>query len=308
MRLLSRATRLIEYRLQSKPATEMIRYEARRLRLPILYDIDDPLFSVSAYETYGNMAALDPAMKAHFLAEAPKFLAMMNGADMISVSTPGLAQHARLLTGRPVHVRRNFADPATFSDGAKAMMNAPAPDGMFRVAFASGSQGHEVDLETILPAVAAFITADQTRRLILLGHFNIDHLPEDVRAQTDVIPFTTYDRYLAALAQADCAIMPLADDAFNRCKSAVRVIDASCVAVPSIVGTVGDLPVMVRNGETGLIAQSVQDWHNALMRLEGDRTAARKMGQAARDALGAQWDGTPNVHIIAPEITDWVLR
>ena len=46
------------YRGLNTPLFSMYFYEARRLRLPVLYDLDDPLFSVSAYETYANMKAL----------------------------------------------------------------------------------------------------------------------------------------------------------------------------------------------------------------------------------------------------------
>lgn len=305
-RLLSQATHLVEYRLQSTPMTEMLRYEARRLRLPVMYDIDDPLFSVSAYETYGNMQALDPWMKAHFLSEAPKYLAMMNGADILSVSTPGLAAHAAQLSTRPVFVRRNFADADTLRDGADAMQAAKPEDGLFRVAYASGSQGHEVDLMTILPALESFVGGGEDRRLVLLGHFDLSHLPRAVAARAEVVPFSTYDAYLASLARVDCAVMPLADDLFNRCKSAVRVIDASSVGVPSIVGPVGDLAHMVNDGDTGLVAQSGADWQPALERLHADRALRAKMGQAARQVLEARWTGLAEDHIVAPEIMDWV--
>ena len=159
-RVMQNATHLMEYRLQTTPVTEMLRYEARRLRLPILFDLDDPLFSVSAYETYGNMKAVDPALKAHFLGEAPKYLSMMNGADLLTVSTPGMAEHTRLYTQRPVFVRRNFADAETLEAGRAAMDARAADDGLFRVAFASGSQGHEIDLAEIIQPLSAFITAD----------------------------------------------------------------------------------------------------------------------------------------------------
>ena len=304
--LLSRATRVIEYRLQSNPLTEMIRYEARRLSLPILYDIDDPLFSIAAYETYGNMAALDPAMKAHFLSEAPKYLTMMNGADILSMSTPGLADHARQLTARPVYVRRNFADQDTLDDGARAMKTAAAKDGIFRVVFSSGSQGHEVDFATIAPALETFFVGRDDRRLMILGHFDLTHLPAALATRTDVVAFTTYARYLGALARADCSVMPLADDLFNRCKSAVRVIDAASVGVPSIVGTVGDAKSVVRDAETGFIAQTAQDWLHALEKLDGDRALSAQMGQAARRDLETRWAGRPEDHIIDRQIIDWV--
>jgi|GEM_PF-1383053 len=305
-RLLSLATHVVEYRLPATPLTEMLRYEARRLRLPILYDIDDPLFSVSAYETYGNMSAIDPVTKQHFVEQAPKYLSMMNGADMISVSTPGLAQHAALFSSRPIHLRRNFADPVTLTAGARARAKRPENDGAFRVALASGSKGHEVDFAEIADVIEAFIMAAPKRRLLLLGHFNKTMLSKSLLARTDDVPFSTYEAYLAALARADCAVMPLADDLFNRCKSAVRVIDAAAVSVPSIVSSVGDLAFMVTHGDTGYVAQSSADWLTHLSSLAESPDRALRMGVAAREALETVWSGDATPHIIDPEILEWV--
>lgn len=305
-RIMQHATHLMEYRLQTGAAADMLRYEARRLRLPVLYDIDDPLFSVSAYETYRNMEALDPALKAHFLSEAPKYLSMMNGADILSVSTPGMAAHAALYSARPVHVRRNFADDETLTAGAAAMAAAVKDDGMFRVAFASGSQGHEVDLAEIIDPLAEFILGHKSRRLLLIGHYDTSLLPEGLARQTEVVKFADYDRYLTALAVADCALMPLCDDTFNRCKSAVRVLDAAAVGVPAIVGAVGDLPAVVKVNETGFVAWNRGDWVDALRDLAADPVMARSMGRAARVNLEREWRSSDQPHIVAPELIDWV--
>lgn len=304
--ILQGATHLMEYRLQTMPVTAMYRYEARRLRLPVLYDIDDPLFSVSAYETYENMKAVEPELKAHFMAEAPKYLEMMNGADLLTVSTPGMADHTRLLTARPVHVRRNFADEATLKDGTEAMARGRPDDGLFRVCFASGSRGHEVDFELIADQVAGFLDGAENRRLMILGHFDAKLLPEGLRDRVETHPFSTYGKYLSVLARADCAVMPLTDDIFNRCKSAVRVIDASAAGVASVVGTVGDLVNVVRDGETGLVVRSGAGWGDALEALARDPAAARALGRAARQDLETRWAGAPEPHIIDPEILDWV--
>ena len=305
-RIMQHATHLMEYRLQTGPTADMLRYEARRLRLPVLYDLDDPLFSVSAYATYRNMEALNPSLKAHFIAEAPKYLSMMNGADILSVSTPGMMAHAALYSGRPVYLRRNFADSETLDAGRRAMDEEKPQDGLFRVAFSSGSQGHEIDLAEILDPLTEFILDRKNRRLAVLGHFDVTRLPKALAARTELTKFTRYDAYLAALRQADCAIMPLCDDAFNRCKSAVRVVDAAAVGVPSVVARVGDLPQMIRPGETGFIATDRGSWMAALRTLAEDPAAAHRMGDAARDNLERRWKASDQPHIIAPELIDWV--
>lgn len=306
VRILQNATHLMEYRLQAMPITEMYRYEARRLGLPILWDIDDPLFSVSAYETYGNMAKVAPDLKAHFVSEAPKYASMMNGADILSFSTPGLVEHAALYTSRPAYLRRNFADAATLADGAAAMASKAQHDD-FTVVFASGSKGHEADFEEIAAPLEAFITADPARRLMLLGHFDMDALSPALAAQSVHHTFIPYDGYLATLASADVAVMPLMDDQFNHAKSGVRVIDAASVGVPAIVSTVGDLSALV-TPETGFVAHNPQDWTHALETLAADRPRAAAMGKAARKALESHWSGQAKDHIIAPELIDWVHR
>ncbi len=304
---LQNATHLMFYRTRNDDLKAMYLYEARRLRLPVLYDLDDPLFSVSAYETYENMKALPKRMKAHFLAEAPKYQGAMDLADIVTVSTPGMAEHARLYTARPVRFRRNFADQATLAAAEAALAGAPRdPAAPFRVAFASGSMGHEVDFGLISDDITGFLDADPNRQLLILGHFDEDLLPETLRGRVEAHAFTTYDRYLENLATADCAVMPLTDDLFNRCKSAVRVIDAAAVAVPSLVGRVSDMAHMVREGETGRVLGPNDSWRDALEALARDRAGAHQMGQAARADLQANWTARPDLPIVEQEIIDWV--
>ena len=305
------ATHLIEYRLTTTAETSMYRYEARRLRLPVLYDLDDPLFSVSAYEGYGNMGVVGPALQAQFVAQAPGYLDMMNGADLVSVSTPALAEHAAFYCPRPIFLRRIFADQSTLETGRQAMAQAAktrAASSGFRIAFASGSHGHEADFDVIREDVITFLDGADGRFLVLLGHFDKTRLPAALHDRVEVHGFSGYAPYLHRLAQADCAIMPLADDVFNRCKSAARVLDAAAVGVPAIVGSVSDMAQVVVPEKTGLIADGAGAWCAALNRLADDKAANRAMGRAARKSVETRWSGDAMPHMIAPELLDWVQQ
>ena len=99
--------------------------------------------------------------------------------------------------------------------------------------------------------------------------------------------------------------MPLTADIFNGCKSAVRVLDAAAVGVPSVVADVGDLTFAVKPGETGFVATDAASWTAALEDL-AESGRARRMGQAARVMLEARWQASDAAHIIAPEILRWV--
>ncbi len=305
--LMQNATHVMFYRTQNTALNDMYLYEARRLRLPVLYDLDDPLFSVSAYESYGNMKALPRKMKAHFLAEAPKYLGALNQADIVTVSTPAMAEHTRAYTARPVHFRRNFADSETIATSETALRAAGrTPGAPFRVAFASGSRGHEIDFRLIGEDISAFLDAAPDRQLVILGHFDPTLLPDALRGRVETHAFSSYADYLETLSTADCAVMPLTDDLFNRCKSAVRVIDAAAVAVPSLVGTVSDMAGMVRDGETGFVLDPGAGWREALELLARDRARAAAMGQAARRDLLQTWTARTALPIVEAPVVEWV--
>jgi len=309
---LQSATHLLFYRLRASDLASMYLYEARRLRLPVVYDIDDPLFSVSAYETYGNMTAVDGGLKQHFMQEAPGYLDVMNACDAVSLSTPGLVDHARLYTRRPIFLRRNFADRESLKAGAAARHGradkGEAANAPFTVAFASGSQGHEVDFRIMRDDMIAFLQGHPDRRLLILGHFPKDSLPEELAEQIRYEPFTTYETYLQNLAAADCAVMPLADDLFNRCKSGVRVIDAASVGLACVVGRVGDMATMVQHEETGLVVGPQDSWLSALEELAGNPGRTARMGDSARHNLEIRWSARLEEPVTEKGFAQWVLE
>ena len=274
--ILQDATHLVLYRLGRSDLATMYMYEARRLRLPVLYDIDDPLFSVPAYETYANMDGLSAAEKEHYVNEAPLYADVMNMADALSLSTPGLMAHASCYCARPSYLRRNFADRETLAAGAHAMARRRRRAGL-TLAVASGSRGHAADLKVVCDDLVAWLAAGKDRHVALLGHLEREVFPEEVRPQVSTRPFTGYAAYLSHLASADAAIVPLTDDPFNRCKSSVRVIDAAAAGGPALVSNVGDLGAVVREGETGHIV-SEGGWAAARESVQ-DRSAMDEMGR-----------------------------
>lgn len=100
--------------------------------------------------------------------------------------------------------------------------------------------------------------------------------------------------------------MPLQDDIFNRCKSAVRVIDASSVGLTSIVSDVGDLKCLIEHGVTGHIARTSADWRGLLEKLSINRATTHEMGHAARRKLESRWAAQPGPHIIDQAVLDWI--
>lgn len=300
--ILQHATHTVFYRLRRCDLVSMHLYEARRLGLSVLYDIDDPLFSVSAYAVYSNMSHVKRPMHQHFLDEAPLYLDVMNASDAVSLSTPGLLAHAKQYSMRPAFLRRNFADRETCDAGVQARAQRRSKAGL-TLALASGSFGHDADVDVARDGITAFLRGGPDRRLLILGELNPSQFPDDVRGQVKRRRFSEYGAYLKALACADCVLVPLADDPFNRCKSAVRAIDAFAVGVPVLASPVGDLTEFINDGRTGRLV-GPEDWPDALARLTP--RDLQTMGETARASLETRWTARSVLPVADPEMGLWV--
>jgi hypothetical protein len=280
------ATHLVFARCARSEATAMLLYEARRLGLPVLYDLDDPLMSLPACAGYRALAALPPAERIGTLRAAPQVLELMSAADAVAVSTPALAAEAARFCPRPVWLRRNLLRPGDLALGAR-LAALPRAQGPVTFALPTGSRGRGPDLAPLLPALEAHLARAPGTRILVIGPLDLKALPRAVAAAAEVLPVLPYADYLAALARADAVLIPLADDPFNRCKSAARLLDAAAVARPVAASPVGEIGEVLRDGTTGLLAATTADWAEALATLS-DPGRARAMGAANRAWAEAQ--------------------
>lgn len=93
-------------------------------------------------------------------------------------------------------------------------------------------------------------------------------------------PFCAYDRYVEILRSADVAILPLNPTRFNLCKSDLKFIECAAhgvvaMASPTVYGAT------IRDGETGLLFRSPDEFEAGLNRLLDDAALRRSIVEAA---------------------------
>jgi predicted O-methyltransferase YrrM len=80
----------------------------------------------------------------------------------------------------------------------------------------------------------------------------------------------------------DIAIAPLADVPFNRAKSHLKALDAAARGIPVIAQDMEPYRGFVRDGETGYLVRTGEEWTKRLTELIHDEAAREEMGAAAR--------------------------
>ena len=94
----------------------------------------------------------------------------------------------------------------------------------------------------------------------------------------------TEDSEISRIADFDVGIMPLADTTWERGKCAYKLIQVMAAGKPVIASPVGANRQVVQHGVNGFLADTTEQWAEALSALK-DADLRRRMGQAARQTV-----------------------
>jgi glycosyltransferase involved in cell wall biosynthesis len=94
------------------------------------------------------------------------------------------------------------------------------------------------------------------------------------------------ERETDLLPRCHVGIMPLTNDEFSKGKSAFKLIQYLASGLPVIASPVGENVNVVEAGKNGFLADSAEDWLEALKRLMEDDKLYSSMAQEARNSAG----------------------
>lgn len=215
---------------------------------PVIYETDDLLLDLPA----DNLHARDYAPHVPFIE------ATMRRAAAVVVSTPALA--VRLKPYNPeIHVLPNLVDFTLFE--------RRPPD-----------NGREVNIGVVGTSARAgdFALIDQALRAICQEYGKrirvkfIGAMPDGWKGHPNAVavPFTPdYGGYAARMKglDLDIGLAPLADNAFNACKSPIKWLEFSALGMAGIFSHVPAYKDVVEQGKTGLMVDNTPEkWTLAL--------------------------------------------
>jgi glycosyltransferase involved in cell wall biosynthesis len=127
-------------------------------------------------------------------------------------------------------------------------------------------------------------------KLVVIGanRFSLAKLPN-----VKVVPWSPEAERLLT-ARFDLGVMPMPDDPWTRGKCGFKALLYGSFAVPTVGSPVGVNKKIVVNGKTGFLANTEEEWSEALNQLISDGHLRKQMGEAARDQVidgysGQRW-------------------
>lgn len=160
-----------------------------------------------------------------------------------------------------------------------------------------GSPSTSVYLEAIAPALAA-LCADHQVKVCLIGATNV--ILPGVNVETIAWSESTE---VSLMQQFDVGIMPLPDEPWARGKCGFKLIQYMACGLPIVASPVGVNCEIVEQGINGFLAQTPEEWQNALLTLLRDKVLRERMGLAGRQKVERKYC----LQVTAPKFVNLLL-
>jgi glycosyltransferase involved in cell wall biosynthesis len=273
---------IVVFRSIKTPALAEVLAEARRLRIPVVFDVDDLVFEPESIHHVDGIRGYTPEQVAEYRRGVCGYREMLLEADAATCTTTFLKERIERL-GKPAYVIPNTINaeqqalarelPATRPESSKT-----------RIGYFSGSATHNKDFLEAAGAVARVMRERPEVEFLVVGPLE---LPADFAGLESRIirkRFMSPLDMLRELAAVDINIAPLElDNPFTAGKSELKIFEAALVGVPTVVSATDSYGQCVTHGKDGFVAATPAEWFAALDRLAGDRKLRAEMGRAAAD-------------------------
>ncbi len=237
----------------------------RRAARILLYDFDDAVFLRDSFAPKGL----------HSARRLGRFAAIVRQADIVVAGNAYLAgEAARWAVPGSVHQIPTCVDPDAYPLAEHARPAGHAQ--LVWIGSSSTLQGLE-RARPILERVGQRLPGLRLK-LVCDRFLNLRHLP------VLACPWSQAGEP-AALADADIGISWIPNDLWSRGKCGLKILQYMAAGLPVVANPVGVQAEMVRHGQNGFLAETPEQWAEAIAALARDPALRRRMGAEGRRRL-----------------------
>lgn len=272
---------LLLHRLPMTSGLKKLLSRCERKKIPVILDLDDAIHDPDLYSRSAVFDHLNKVERYLHLQMAGKINETLMRATHVTASTDKLAAYIRNCR-RDVSMIPNRVSQVMIDASRSSSANRSGETMV--IGYLSGSDTHQRDLAGISGVILSIMEEIPETKLLLAGPV---HLPGDLAAMPPEriirCPFQPWPVYLSGFNEICINLAPLEpENPFCLAKSAVKYLEAALAGVPTIAYPAPDFRRLIRDGETGFLAQTPSDWRRILRHCLTHPDQTRKTGEIAR--------------------------
>ena len=278
------ADAVVFYRVPATPQIlalmESIRSAERTI--PILGDVDDLIFDPEIEPLLDNLASLSDEERDLWREGIHRYRTTLENCDYFIGSTATVSHEAERLIGIPSHTLHNGVS-ALLAKVSERELSRERREGQIRIGFFSGTKTHDADWASIEPAIAEVLSARPDVELWLGGLVVPTAILDPFADRIVRLPLVPWYELPGYLRDVDISLAPLTGGSiFNEAKSAIKWLEAALVETPTVASPTQPFREAIRNGETGFLAETVDEWKAHILALVDDAGLRSRIGSTAR--------------------------
>jgi glycosyltransferase involved in cell wall biosynthesis len=241
----------------------------------VIFDTDDLLFDSSVERYLPERARRGDGVR--------RQRETLRLCDAVTVTTAPLAERAATLHDR-VLIEPNVVSSQmiVLADAALERSGGHQPAEEVCIAYLSGSSTHDVDFLEAADAVFWALATHPNVRFTAIGPLNLDFRFERFGERVERIPIQPWEALPMLLARVSVNLAPLeGGNGFTECKSSIKYLEAGLLGVPTIASRRPDFVRVIEHGVNGFLAETPNEWREALSTLVQSSETRREIGRAA---------------------------
>jgi glycosyltransferase involved in cell wall biosynthesis len=241
----------------------------RRWGIPIVYDIDEPLFVPYVSPSNGILNKLK------FFSKVNKLMAM---SDTVFSVNQSIKIHA-LQYNKNVDIVPMTVDLKRYSPSESVTSTVQK-----NIIVWVGTFTNQANIELIVPALREVKkTHNFEFRIIADVEMSIEGL------DINFIPWA-YDIEVPNLQEAMIGIAPVKDSVWSPYKFFFKTVQYMSLGMPVVASAVGSNTEIIQDGENGFLAKNDAEWVEKIKILLEDASLRKSMGEKARHTAKAHFD------------------
>ena len=281
--LVAQAEGLVLHRMAWDRVAASLVDQVQRRGGRVILDVDDLVFDEDAFRWIDSPDFADPIRVHLYRENMRRNRTTLDHSDFVLTSTGYLSKRV-LERGKPAWVHRNGFSLEMLSLSDQAAARPRSAGRRVVVGYASGTPTHDRDFALVRPALQQLLEKCAWVELWLIGRLEAGNDWGAAADRVRRISFVPWRELPALLAKLDINLAPLRlDNPFSQSKSEIKFMEAALVSVPTIASPTDAFSSAIRSGETGLLAESTQEWLDGLLWLSAETAEREKLGAAARE-------------------------
>ena len=235
----------------------------RRWNVPIIYDIDEPLFVPYVSPSNGSLNKLK------FFSKVDELFKM---SDCVFAVNKAIGDYATQFN-KNVEIVPMTVDIERYQPSKDKNKNEKP------IISWVGTRTNQPNIEIAVPAMRELKkTDDFLFRIIADDKMNFEGL------NVDFVPWA-YDLEVPKLQESDIGITPVGESAWSKWKFFFKTVQFMAVGLPVVASAIGSNLEIIEDGVNGFLAKNDEEWHEKLKLLINNPDLRNELGTKARETV-----------------------